>query len=114
MLMGNDGKYRPNYNKLACQFFDYLNSEMGWNGVHALNGGEFYISEYGYWVDYYESSKNMVIEWDERTHHFKNKERVKKDIVREENIKALLKCKFIRIPDKSNFSYAKSIVLNNC
>ena len=62
---------------------------------HAENGGEFYIKELGYWVDYYEPNLNIVIEYDEFAHRRKQK----KDVKRQQQIETLLKCKFVRIAE---------------
>lgn len=90
----------PAYNKIACIYFDLLNNYNNWNGYHALNGGEFYIKELGYWVDYYEPNLNLVIEWDEPGHYIdgilKNS-----DIERQIKIVEHLNCTFVRINEKN-------------
>ena len=91
--------YHPSYNKKACKYFDVLNKTMGWRGRHALDGGELFVKDTNYWVDYYEPNLNLVIEWDEPKHNrTKNKE---KDIVRQEAIIEKLKCSFYRIEQKT-------------
>jgi hypothetical protein len=97
------GQVSPNYNLVACQLFEDINRELGWNGQHAENGGEFFIKELGYWVDYYEPNRNIVIEFDER-HHIRQQE---KDKQREQQITQFLNCKFLRITDtmKREFIY---------
>jgi len=69
---------------------------MGWNGQHAENGGEFKVM--GYFVDYYEPTQNIVIEFDEQ-HHNEPKVR-QRDIRRQAEIINELKCNFIRIGEK--------------
>ena len=64
---------------------------------HAENGGEFYIKELGYWVDYYEPNLNLVIEWDE-PHH---KKQIKKDMYRAKEIIKETGCKFFRIDEET-------------
>ena len=72
----------------------------GYNFRHALNGGEYYIKEIGYWVDGYDKEKNVVIEVDE-PHHFKSDGTLQeKDLIRQKEIEDFLKCKFIRIKNK--------------
>lgn len=93
------GQISPWYNKDACKLFDEINAELGWNGHHAENGGEFYVG--GYWVDYYEPVHNVVIEFDEPRHDIPSIS--EKDLIREDNIKQLLGCNFIRI--KQGFEY---------
>lgn len=112
-LLGTQS-YHPNFNKKACEFFDYLNKELNWNGIHALNGGEYYIVDTGNWVDYYEPTLNLVIEWDESTHHYKNGKLDKKDILREQQIINVLKCKFIRLKQNNDYVASKNIILDYC
>jgi hypothetical protein len=85
----------PNFNRNACKFFDVLNIQTGWNGKHALNGGEHYIPKYHYFLDYYEAAINLVIEWNEPHHKY----RIEKDFIRRKNIIELLGCRFI-VADK--------------
>ena len=80
-----------NYNKNACKIIDDYGKLHGYNFQHALNGGEFYIKELGYWVDGYDKEKNAVIEYYEKRHKW----RVQKDFERETEICNFLKCDFI-------------------
>lgn len=73
----------PSYNESACEFFNQLNAALGWNGKHALNGGEHSIV--GYSADYYNQSENLVIEWDEER-HFRGKKVREKDVIRQKHI----------------------------
>jgi hypothetical protein len=88
-----------NYNVNACEYFDKLNRENGWNLQHAKNGGEIEI--YGYFLDAYDKERNIVVEYDEPRHdrpHIK-----KKDTIRQNNIiKHLGECKFYRFKELSN------------
>lgn len=88
-----------NYNKKACIFFERLNKEMGWRGVHAQNKGEFKVKDLGYVVDYYEPQLNLVIEWDEESHYLGDSLR-QRDLDRQEQIMKNLGCSFIRIRQK--------------
>ena len=112
-LLGTNG-YHPNFNKDACRFFDYLNEQSGWKGKHALNGGEHYIWELGYWVDYYEPTQNLVIEWDEKYIHFQHGQRVESDVTREKQIRETLNCQFIRLNETPNYEQAKDFILSHC
>lgn len=56
----------PAYNRTACQFIDRINNALGLNLQHALNGGE--IRATGYSMDGYDKDKNIVFEYDEKTH----------------------------------------------
>lgn len=87
----------PNFNPLACKMIDEFGKQNGYNFVHALNGGEYYISKLGYWVDGYDKEKNTVIEIDESFHFDKNGELKEKDVKRQKEIQDFLNCKFIRL-----------------
>jgi len=91
----NKKRFIPNYNTDGCNLFEQINKELGWHGLHAENGGEYYIEELGYWVDYYEPNLNIVIEYDEPGHNLK-KQQIS-DVQRENAIKEYLGCKFYRI-----------------
>jgi endogenous inhibitor of DNA gyrase (YacG/DUF329 family) len=96
------GNISPSYNKKACEYFEKMEKENGWNGYYATKNGEYYIKKLGYWVDYYEPNKNIVIEWDEIRHYNVDKTLKKKDINRMLEIKNYLGCKFIRFNEKLN------------
>ena len=99
-LSGKDISKRyfiPNFNIKACEYFDKIMKETGTHIQHALNGGEFCIKELGYFVDGYDKENNIVYEFDENYHNTKAQK--EKDILREEQIKKVLKCKFIRIKE---------------
>lgn len=87
------GQITPNYNPIACKLFNEINQELGWNGLHAENGGEFKVR--GWFLDYYEPNLNIVIEYDEN-HHTRTK-RKEKDIIKESEVIESLGCKFYRI-----------------
>jgi hypothetical protein len=95
------GPLFPNFNIKSCDYFEWLNKWNGWNGRYALNGKEFYIKELGYWVDYYEPSVNIVIEWDESRHYVFGQLK-KRDIDRMSEIKKFLNCKFYRYNEMEN------------
>lgn len=86
----------PGFNKKACELFDKISKEKNIHIQHAMNGGEYYIKELGYWIDGYDIQNNVVYEYDEKAHFIKGKLK-EKDINRQKEIKKLLKCKFIRI-----------------
>jgi hypothetical protein len=86
----NGGKIVPNFNIYACQLLDEISKITNTNIQHALNGGEYYISKLGYWVDGYDHENNIVYEYYEREH----KKRIDKDNEREFLIKDYLKCEF--------------------
>ena len=86
----------PLYNKKACKLFDDICEKENIHIQHAMNGGEYYIKELGYWLDGYDEMNNIAYEYDEK-HHFKNGKLKEKDINRQNEISNYLKCKFIRI-----------------
>jgi hypothetical protein len=83
-IMLKNGGIRPSYNKEACQYFDSLSKNNGWNLRHALNGGEYYINELGYFIDAYDEKKNIVVEYDEPYHD--RPQQKDKDASRQKNI----------------------------
>lgn len=89
-------KINPNYNPVACEYFNNLMKHNKIFIQHAENGGEYYIKELGYFIDGYDKENNIVYEYDERA-HFKLGKLKNKDVVRQKEIMNILKCKFIRI-----------------
>jgi len=83
----------PNFNPTACHLIEEYGKQNGYNFQHALNGGEFYIKELGYWVDGYDKEKNIVIEYQEKWHL--TPKHIGKDKKRKKEIIKALKCKFI-------------------
>jgi hypothetical protein len=100
------GQLSPFYNKDACILFEEINREMNWMGLHAENGGEFYIG--GYWLDYYEPNENIVIEFDEGRHSIPSI--MEKDRIKQEYVTSVLKCKFIRIKQEEKHLW-KTLIL---
>jgi hypothetical protein len=86
-------KWHPNYNPNACLIIENYGNENGFNFQHAMNGGEIYIEELGYWLDGYDNKNNVVIEYYEKHH----KKQIIKDEKRKKEIIDFLKCKFIEI-----------------
>lgn len=95
----NIGKsFLPNYNKTACEYFDWLNKWMCWDGQYATYKGEKNVLTY--FVDYYEPTLNIVIEWDEKYHT--NRKQKESDIIRQTLIKNTLGCRFFRYNELTN------------
>jgi len=94
----NGYQISPSYNSKACELFDKISKEKNIHIQHAMNGGEYYIKELGYWLDGYDIENNVAYEYDEKYHFIKGQLK-EKDINRQKEIKKLLKCKFIRIKD---------------
>lgn len=87
----------PMYNPCACKLIDEYGKQNNYNFQHALNGGEYYIKDLGYWVDGYDIEKNVVIEIDEKKHFDRKGNLKKKDVIRQQEIQSHLNCEFIRI-----------------
>ena len=85
----------PNYNPKACKLIDEYGEKHGYTFQHALNGGEVFIEDLGYWVDGYDTEKNVVIEIYESDH--KNIKRQEKDQLRKREISEHLNCGFIEL-----------------
>jgi hypothetical protein len=92
------GNVFPNYNPSSIPIIEQKASELGITDLqHAENGGEFFISELGYWVDGYSKEKNVVIEFDEAHHFDSDGNLIERDIKRQKEIEKYLGCEFIRI-----------------
>jgi len=99
---GFSSKYNPN----ACKFIDRLNGSMGWNLIHAGNGGETEVC--GYFLDGYDEVRGIIFEYDEPKHHLSKKK--EKDITRQNRILKHLKelgkeVKFYRYDERYNELY---------
>jgi hypothetical protein len=92
------GQLSPFYNPSACKLFEEINKELGWSGRHAENGGE--INVRGWFLDYYEPTLNIVIEYDEK-HHLKESQK-QKDELKQKEVIAALNCKFYRITEEQS------------
>ena len=97
----------PNYNKNSIFYLDKYANENNYKIQHAENGGEFHIKELGYWVDGYDSEKNIVIEFDEKHHN--KKRQIDKDMYRQNQIINHLKCSFIRLDENGK----EKIIINH-
>jgi hypothetical protein len=105
-LSRNGGKLVPNFNFYACELLDEIARIKNIKIQHALNGGEFYIKELGYWVDGYDKENNVVYEYYEKEH----KSRAERDTNRENQIKNFLKCEFIIIHENKEEEFLKTII----
>lgn len=91
----NDGRIN-NIGKKEGKYFDQLEKEMRWNGIYYEKSSKQFLVEYlGYFVDYYEPTHNVVVEYDE-PRHYKKGILKEKDRIRMEQIKSHLKCGFWR------------------
>ena len=89
----------PMHNPAACKYLDNLSTKMGWKLKHAMNGGETHVI--GYFIDAYDVSENIVVEYDE-PHHYTLGQLKEKDIIRMNEIKNHLNCRFFRYDEKRN------------
>ncbi|MFW6026798.1 MAG: hypothetical protein ACOCRX_10695 [Candidatus Woesearchaeota archaeon] len=88
----------PNWNPKACDYFEQFDEEHNIQGQHARNGGEFYIKELGYWVDYINHDFKLIIEYDEKYHYDVYGNLKEKDAKRQEEIQNLYSdYEFVRI-----------------
>jgi len=88
----------PAYNKIAINFFKNFDIKNKTNGQYATNPYEFYIQEWGYWVDYINFDLNLIIEYDE-AYHFTTPQQIK-DKIRQERIQSVFPdFKIIRVKD---------------
>jgi hypothetical protein len=83
----------PTYNPVACKIIDDYGKKHGYDFQHAMNGGEFYIKDLGYWADGYDKKKNTIIEYYEKHHNYHKKH----DNERKSLIIKMLKCTFIEM-----------------
>ena len=95
----NYGKFSPNYNRKACEWFREFDLKNNTKGRYALYGdGEFLIKGLGYWVDYINFDKKLIIEWDEKAHLGEKKKM--KDVIKEKEIRKLFPdFNFLRIQE---------------
>lgn len=90
-----------NVGKKENDYFASLEKETGWDGVfHGKSGHQFVLWELGYSVDYYEPTKNIVVEYDE-PRHYRCGALLEKDVKRMNTIKNHLRCKFFRYREKT-------------
>ena len=93
---------KPNFNITACKIIDDYGKQHGYRFQHAMNGGEHFIGHLGYWVDGYDKTKNVVVDYYEDNCHHYNKDGTmkEKDLRRIDEIKRHLGCKFIILEEK--------------
>ena len=93
--MESGGLYAAKHNPQAVQYFRAFDKENDFCGRYATNGGEYVVGNY--FLDYYEPSLNIVIEWDEPHHYYVSGDLKPKDVFRMNFIKEQLGCDFYRI-----------------
>jgi very-short-patch-repair endonuclease len=97
LKMIREGKSSVAFNPKACDVFDFLNNRMHWNGQHAKNGKEQVVDVF--FLDYYEPTLNVAIEWDE-AHHHKAKHR-QQDGWKSKVVMNTIGCEFYRVDEIS-------------
>jgi|SRR3990167_5551154 len=83
----------PAYNPKSIPIIEEYGKANGYSFQYAENGGEHFIKDLGYWVDVYDKTKNVVVEYYERAH----KNKVDRDEIRKQEIINHLNCEFIEI-----------------
>ena len=101
----------PSYNDKACEYFKEFDKMTGGNGKYAVyGGGEYHVKELGYFLDYIDFNKKIIIEWDEK-YHFRP-ENIKKHERRDREIKLFFNnYLIIRILDANPISMEEIIKL---
>lgn len=97
--------FLPNVNKKETEYFSSLEKSHGWDGIYyGKNGesGQFYIKNLGYWVDFYDPTRNIIVEYDETHHYNGDWTLIEKDVIRQEEIVKELNCEFYRYNEVLN------------
>lgn len=100
-IKNRNGGIAPRYNKMSVEYFRQMEERFGWNGLYATKNGEFYIQTLGYFVDYYEPTRNIVVEYDEPKHYNVDNTLRTKDVDRMNEIVQHLKCQFFRYNERT-------------
>lgn len=98
----------PNCNPKESEYFKKIESEMGLDGIYVGKSGKQYqIKSLGYFPDFYDPIKNVIIEYDEKHHYIDVYNNVlrDKDVKRQNEIVKLLQCKFYRYNEKLDKLY---------
>ena len=91
-----------NVNPRETLYFWKLENRMGWNGVfYGKNPSQYLIEAIGYFVDYYEPTLNIVVEYDEPRHYRRGGLR-QRDVTRMHTIQRQLNCRFLRYNEKTD------------
>jgi len=91
----NGNQLIPFYNPKSIPIIEEYGKANGYLFQHAENGGEFRIPDLGYWVDGYDNTKNVVIEYYEKAHKYYEE----RDEKRKQEIISYLDCEFIEIKE---------------
>ncbi|MFH1603245.1 MAG: DUF559 domain-containing protein [Pseudomonadota bacterium] len=100
------GQVFPFYNRRACDWFRRFDETNQTQGQYATNGGEYQIAELGYFLDYINHEKRLIIEWDEE-YHYRNGQLREKDVRRQKEIEEQFpEYTFIRIRESEEIPAA--------
>jgi len=101
-IKDSSGIAYPNYNKEACKFFKSFDEKHNTKGYYAMQGkGEYEIPKLGYFPDYINFEKKLIMEYDELAHFDKHGNLKLKDIQRQKEIQEMFPdFKFKRIKQK--------------
>ncbi len=98
------------YNPDSIKIIEEYGIKNNYKFQHAENGGEYKIPNTRYFVYGYDKMKNVVIEYDEKHHYYKNGQLKNKDIKRQNEIIDKINCLFIRINYKNEIKiYGKTV-----
>ena len=97
LKMIRDGKSKVAFNSKACEVFDFINQKLQWNGLHAKNGKEQVVDVF--FLDYYDPSLNIAIEWDEK--HHRKPSRHRGDWFKQKVVLDTIGCEFYRVDEVS-------------
>jgi hypothetical protein len=111
---GEGAQIFPFYNSRACDWFRQFDEANQTQGQYATNGGECLIEDRGYFLDYINHEKRLIIEWDEE-YHYKGGRLRERDVLRQKEIE---KCfpgyVFIRIREAQEIPDAKGLLREVC
>lgn len=94
--LSREGK-SPRYDLESIKILNRFAEEHDLNLRHAEKGGEVFLKDLGYWLDGYDSEKNILVEIDEPFHFRKDLILGDRDIRRHREIQEKLGCSVYRI-----------------
>ena len=102
LMVKSNKVFSPAYNINSIPIIEQYGKDNGYNFQHAENGGEYSPPNTSFFVDAYDTEKNVVLEYNERYHTRPGVS--EHDKIRQDIIGKLLKCKFIRINHKNEIT----------
>lgn len=105
----NGQTFAPSFNHKAILFFKKLDSSLGSAGQYALSLAE-YKTVSGYFLDYINFERKLIIEWDEKGHYKKDGSLRKRDVLRQQEIEAEFPdFQFIRVREIEESEFSSKI-----